>query len=138
MKAKHIQNLLGTIFLLLGGWAVLFPSVVEGFVLSSAHIIGSTSSAILIGCFGAQAILCSTLIFCTTFSARSFLIFGLIGSLPFFVFNYYFVFILPVFTDWMLLDFVGNVGILLFGVLGWRIKLQEERDAAAAVAGLKS
>jgi hypothetical protein len=130
MKARHIQNLLGSIFLLLGMWALFFPSVVETFVLAPEYFIGSTSSALLIGCFGAQAILCSILIFCTTFSARTFLVFGLMGSLPFFVFNYYFVFILPVFTDWMLLDFVGNVGILLCGIIGWQIRLREETVSA--------
>ncbi|MGK0258223.1 MAG: hypothetical protein ACI96M_001656 [Candidatus Azotimanducaceae bacterium] len=129
MKAKYIQNLLGSIFLLLGTWALLFPSAVETFVLAPDYFIGSTSSALLIGCFGAQAILCSILIFCTTFSARTFLVFGLVGSLPFFGFNYYFVFILPIFTDWMLLDFVGNVGILMCGIIGWQIKLGEERVA---------
>lgn len=81
----------------------------------------------LIGCFGAQAVLCATVILTTTFTARTFLLFGLIGSIPFFVFNYYFVFVQPIFTNWMLLDFLGNVGILLCGLAGWRFKLKDER-----------
>ena len=129
MKAQHIQRFLGAIFLLLGLWALVFPAMVETFVLAQDHFIGTTASAVLIGCFGAQAVLCSILIFTTSFSARTFLIFGVLGSIPFFIFNYYFVFVTPIFTDWMLLDFAGNVGILLCGVIGWRIKLREESVA---------
>lgn len=126
MTAKHIQYLLGVIFLILGLWALAFPAHVEGLVLSPEHFIGSTSSAVLIGCFGAQAILCAVLILSTTFKAQTFLLFGLIGSLPFFVFNYYFVFIVPVFNQWMIIDFAGNLGILLCGIAGWQIKQREE------------
>ena len=117
---------LGTIFLVLGLWALMLPGVVERIVLTQDHVIGSSASAVLIGCFGAQAVLCSILIFTTKFTSRTFLIFGLVASLPFFVFNYYFVFINPIFTNWMLLDFVGNVGILLCGVIGWHLKRNEE------------
>jgi hypothetical protein len=125
MKASSIQKLLGCIFLLLGLWALLFPGMVEGFAIAPEYFVGSTATAVMIGCFGAQAVLCSVLIFTSTFSARTFLIFGLVGSLPFFVFNYYFVFVLPVFSNWMLLDFVGNLGILGCGVAGWYLKKQE-------------
>ena len=130
MRAKHIQNLLGVVFLVLGLWALVFPTMVERLVLTPIHFIGSASSAVLIGSFGAQAVLCSILILSTTFTARTFLLFGLVGSLPFFAFNYYFVFVVPIFTDWMLLDFVGNVCILLCGVVGWRMKRKEDSAGA--------
>jgi hypothetical protein len=113
--------LLGTIFLGLGGWALIFPATVEGLVLRPEHYIGSPASSILIGCFGAQAVLCSVVIFTSTFTARTFLIFGLVGSLPFFAFNYYFVYVLKIFSSWMLIDFIGNAGILLCGIIGWRL-----------------
>lgn len=125
MTASFIQKLLGCIFLSLGLWALLFPGMVESFVLAPEHLVGTLASAVFIGCFGAQAVLCSVLIFTTTFSARTFLIFGLVGSIPFFVFNYYFVFVLPVFSNWMLIDFVGNLGILGCGVAGWYLKNNE-------------
>lgn len=126
MKAIYFQRLLGSIFLLLGLWALLFARQVEAFALAPEHFIGTTASAVLIGCFGAQAVLCATLIFTTRFTARTFLVFGIVGSIPFFVFNFYFVFVLPIFTNWMLLDFVGNVGILLCGLVGWRLSRQED------------
>ena len=126
MKAITIQYLLGAIFLLLGLWALLFPGSVERMAIAPPYYIGNYASAVLIGCFGAQAVLCATLLFSATFTARTFLVFGLIASLPFFVFNYYFVFVVPVFTQWMVLDFVGNLGILACGLAGWRVKRREE------------
>ena len=59
------------------------------------------------------------------FRPSTFLIFGLIGSLPFFVFNIYFYFVAQIFTDWMLLDVIGNVGILACGLIGSRLKASE-------------
>lgn len=125
MTARSMQRLLGLIFLILGGWTLAFPAYVEGFVLAPDHFMGTTASAVLIGCFGAQAVLCSVLILTSEFTPRTFLVFGLVGSLPFFVFNYYFVFIEPIFNQWMVLDFLGNLGIIACGIAGWRMKLRE-------------
>ena len=125
--ARRIQTLLGLIFLGLGGWVLLFASQVEALVLAPDHVMGTTASAVLLGCFGAQAVLCGTVILSAEFTARTFLVFGLVGSLPFFVFNYYFVFVVPVFSSWMLVDVAGNVGILACGLAGWRILSREAR-----------
>ena len=129
MKAIHLQRFLGFIFLSLGLWALLLPAQVEQFTFSPNYVVGNATSAVLVGCFGAQAVLCAVLIFTTQFRAQTFLAFGVIGSVPFFVFNYYFVFVVPMFTHWMLLDFVGNLGILISGILGWRMKQREESTA---------
>ena len=126
MSATSLQRALGSIFLILGLWVLLFPSHAEQTALSPEHYIGTYTSAVLVGCFGAQAVLCSILLFTAVFTSRTFLIFGLVGSVPFFAFNYYFLYVVPVFNDWMFLDFVGNIGILLCGIIGWRIKLREE------------
>jgi len=47
-------------------------------------------------------------------------VFGLLASVPFFVFNVWFVWVTEMFTGWMLLDFAGNLSFLLIGILGWR------------------
>jgi hypothetical protein len=60
------------------------------------------------------------------FKASTFLVFGLAGSLPSFAFNYYFYFVAQIFTHWMLLDFVGNIGILASGGVGYRMKIKED------------
>ena len=130
MSASLIQKFLGFIFLSLGLWALLFPATVERLVLAPEYYSGTVASAILVGCFGAQAVLCSVLIFTSQFKATTFLVFGLVGSVPFFVFNYYFVFVMPVFSDWMVLDFVGNIGILACGMAGWYLKRRESEEFA--------
>lgn len=119
--ARSLQMVLGAIFVTLGSWVLLFPGIVEQLALNPDYVIGSITSRVLIGCFGAQAILCGVVILSARFTARTFLIFGVIGSVPFFVFNYYFVFVVPVFSEWMLLDVLGNVGILTCGLWGWRV-----------------
>ncbi len=126
MSAKHIQYFLASIFLGLGGWCLVSPLMVEALVFRPEYRDTSALTPILIGCFGAQAMLTGAVIALAEFRPRTFLIFGLIGSLPFFGFNYYFYFVAEMFTDWMLLDFVGNVGILACGVLGWRLRGSEE------------
>ncbi len=125
MRAIHLQRLLAFIFLGLGGWCLLFPATVEALVLRPEYYVGNNTSALLMGCFGAQAILAGTLILTAEFTPRTFLIFGLVGSIPFFGFNYYFYFVKSMFTDWMLLDFAGNIGILALGIAGWRMKTCE-------------
>ena len=127
MTARHLQIALGLIFLLLGSWVVLFAAQVERLVLTPDHFMGTTSSAVILGCFGAQAILCGTIILSARFTKQTFLIFGLVGSLPFFAFNYYFMFVVPVFSGWMILDFLGNLGILACGLGGWRMMSREGR-----------
>ncbi len=125
MKASQIQKLLALIFILLGGWCLFFPQTVESLVFKPEYYIGSTSSSILMGCFGAQAVLGGIVIWTSVFKARTFLIFGLIGSVPFFAFNYYFYFVAQIFSHWMLLDFAGNLGILTCGILGYQLAKKE-------------
>lgn len=123
--ALQIQKGLSLIFLLLGGWCVFFPSIVEMLVLKREYYLGNEVSSLFIGCFGAQAVLCSIVIWTSTFTAKTFLFLGVLGSVPFFIFNYYFYFVVKMFTDWMLLDFVGNIGILTLGLVGYRMKSKE-------------
>lgn len=107
MKSRHLRTLLGLVFLVLGGWVLLFPGPVETLVLTPDHVIGALTSRVLLACFGAQAVLCGTVILASHFTARTFLIFGLVGSLPF---------------------FVGNFGILTCGIWGWILKRREGND----------
>ena len=125
MKAIHVQRLLALIFIGLGGWCLLFPAVVESVVMQPAYYIGNATSALFVACFGAQAILAGIIICTSRFLPSTFLIFGIVASIPFFGFNYYFYFVRGMLTDWMLLDFVGNVGILACSLWGYRLSLSE-------------
>lgn len=120
MSALTIQRILAALFLGLGGWCLLFPRLVERLGFTSEHFIGTPASAVLIGAFGAQACLCAIVIALSRFRPITFLVLGLLGSFPFFAFNYYFVFATEMFSRWMLLDFVGNISILALCLLGYR------------------
>ncbi len=132
MKAIHIQWFLSFIFLSLGGWAMLAPDMVEALVLKPEHYIGTQASHLFVACFGAQAVLCGIVILMSRFTPHTFLVFGFFASFPFFAFNYYFYFVQQIFTDWMLLDFVGNIGILVCGVVGYKLSLREQNHAEAS------
>lgn len=126
MTSKSIQYFLALIFLGLGGWCLITPQMVEALVFRPAYQDMTATSAVLMGCFGAQAVLAGTVIATSEFKPRTFLIFGVVGSMPFFVFNFYFYYVAEMFTAWMLLDFAGNIGILTCGILGYRLKRAEE------------
>ena len=49
--------------------------------------------------------------------------------LPFFVFNWYFHYRVPVLTSIGMLDFAGNVSMLVLAVIGWRAAPAEEVGA---------
>ena len=129
MNPRRIQLLLAFVFLSLGGWVLLYPGVVERLSLLPEFQHNSPTTRLLLGCFGAQAILCGTVIAFSEFKARTFLVFGLVGSIPFFIFNYYFLFVAKMFTPLMWLDFAGNVAILTLCVMGWR-KLRHQGTAS--------
>ena len=74
----------------------------------------------MIGCFGAQAMLCGLFISLSRLTRRAFLAYGL-SLFLFFAFNYYFVFAEPVFSKWMALDFIANVFMLGLCVMGYRL-----------------
>jgi len=125
MKALHLQRGLAFIFFSLGGWCLVDPITVEKLVMRPEFYVGNSTSALFIGCFGAQAVLVSLVMWTSIFKPVTFLVFGVFGSVPFFAFNYYFYFEAKMFTEWMLLDFVGNTGILICGLLGYRMSKLE-------------
>jgi hypothetical protein len=114
-----LQRLIAVPFLVLGAWCLLHPSSAEQLSIRPEFRHMSTTSALLIGCFGAQAMLCGLFIILSRFTRWTFLGYGL-ALLPFFVFNYYFVFVVPMFTAWMALDFVANLFMLAVCFAGWK------------------
>jgi|SRR4249919_1223793 len=125
MRAHTLQRILALVFLVLGAWCLLQPRMVESLAIRPEHQVLNATSAVFIACFGAQAMLCGVLIWFARFTPKTYLAFGLLGSIPFFAFNVYFYFVVPIFTRWMLLDFVGNVVILACGLWGYRLARRE-------------
>lgn len=137
VKSYHFQYALAAIFIGLGSWCVLDAHGVERLVLKPEFQDLSATSGLLLGCFGAQAILVGTLVALCKFKPITFLGFGLVGSVPFFVFNWYFVFVAKMFTPFMLIDFAGNIGILACGIIGFLLMRREEsRAPGSALSGM--
>ena len=93
--------------------------MVEQLTLTAAYQHNSATTSLLIGCFGAQAVLSGLFAAFSRFTKTTFLVYA-IALLPFFWFNYWFVFVVPMFNAWLALDFVSNLAMLALCVLGWR------------------
>ena len=126
LTSRQIQVALSAIFIVLGAWCVVAPGNVEGLMLRPEYQHQDATTHVLLGCFGAQAILAGTLLYLADLSPSAFLMFGLIGSIPFYIFfNWYFYFVQPMFTSLMLVDVLGNTGILCCGIAGYYLKKRE-------------
>ena len=112
------QRLIAVPFLVLGSWCLLLPEMVERLGVRPEHYHGSATTALFIGCFGAQAVLSGLFAAFSLFTRTTFLVYGL-ALLPFFWFNYWFVFVVPIFNEWMALDFVANLAMLALCVIGY-------------------
>lgn len=120
MSARVTQYLIGAVFLVLGGWALLFPSSVIDMAIRPEFHSADYLTTFTMACFGAQACLFALVAFTAVFTRRTFLAYG-IALLPFFAFNYYFYLEVPLLTEIGLLDFVGNSIMLALCWHGWRV-----------------
>lgn len=120
MKAQTIQRLIALPYLLLGGWCLVAPMTIERMMINPDWQHMSQTTALMIGCFGAQAVLGGLFLWFSRLSRTGFLVYA-IALLPFFVFNYWFVFVVPLFNQWMALDFISNAVMLALSLWGWRV-----------------
>ena len=118
------QRLIAVPFLVLGAWCLVLPGQVEWLGFRPEYLHASTTTAVMMGCFGAQAILSGLFAAFSRFTRTTFLVYG-IALLPFFWFNYWFVFVVPVFNQLMLIDFAANVAMLALCVIGYRASARE-------------
>ena len=125
MSRLTAQRLIAVPFLVLGAWCLLFPQMVERLGFAPEYYHGTATTALMMGCFGAQAMLAGLFAFFSRFTRTTFLVYA-IALLPFFWFNYWFVFVVPMFNQWMLLDFAANVAMLALCVIGYRASPAEQ------------
>lgn len=104
---------------------MIAPGTVETLGLRLPFQHNDVTTHLFLSCFGAQAVLVGTILYVAELSPNAFLTFGLVGSIPFFLFDWYFYFVEPIFTGFILLDVFGNLGILFCGVQGYRLKKRE-------------
>jgi hypothetical protein len=119
MASKRIQYMLASVFFVLGGWCVLSPNSVMDLAITPEYRSTARIVPILMGAFGAQAIIAGTFAAFSTFTKETFAAYGLV-LLPFFVFDYWFYVVDPMLTEVGLLDALGNVFMLALCFLGWR------------------
>lgn len=125
MTARTAQFLIAAVFLILGGWCLFAPSNVIDLAFTDAYRDSSFINRFTIACFGAQAVLFGLMALVTRWSARSFAVFAVL-LLPFFAFNYWFHYEVPVLTSIGMLDFAGNVTMLVLAIIGWRAARAED------------
>jgi hypothetical protein len=125
MSARTAQLLIAAVFLLLGGWSLFAPASVIELAITPAYRDSSFLTRFTMACFGAQAVLFGLMALVTRWNARSFAVFAVL-LLPFFGFNYWFHYEVPVLTSIGMLDFAGNVTMLVLAILGWRAARGEE------------
>ena len=119
MTVRQIQWLLASVFFVLGGWCVVSPSSVMALTIRPEHQTDHPTALLALGAFGAQAMIAGLFAAFSRFTKATFLAYG-IGLLPFFVFDWWFYVVEPVFTPLGMLDAVGNVAMLGLCWLGWR------------------
>lgn len=119
MSTIAIQRAIAAVFLILGLWCLAAPASVITLTVRPEFQSGDPLLPLAIGAFGAQAILAGLFAALSSFTRITFLVFG-IALLPFFVFDYWFYFIEPIFNALILLDVVGNVIMLALCIVGYR------------------
>jgi hypothetical protein len=119
LTVRTIQWAIAAVFFILGGWALLAPQSVIDLTLLPQYRTGTPILPFAIGCFGAQALIAGLFAAFARFTRATFLAFG-IALIPFFVFDWWFTFVDPVFTRLGLLDALGNAVMLAMCVVGWR------------------
>ena len=128
MRAMTIQRVIAAVFLGLGGWALLAPSSVIELAFTPAYRDHSYMMHFVMAAFGAQACLFGALALVVKFGSRGFALLAVL-LVPFFVFDWYFHWVVPVLTPVGMLDLVGNAVMFVLCLTGWRIARREEGRA---------
>jgi hypothetical protein len=128
MSARTAQFLIAAVFLILGGWALFAPASVIDLAVTDAYRDSTFLTRFTMACFGAQAVLFGLMTLVVQWRARSFAVFAVL-LLPFFGFNYWFHYEVPVLTSIGMLDFAGNITMLVLAIVGWRAARADEARA---------
>lgn len=119
MSVRAIQGAIAAVFFILGGWALIAPQSVIDLAFLPEYRVGTPILPFVVACFGAQAMISGLFAAFSRFTRATFLAYG-IALLPFFLFNWWFTFVDPVFTSLGLLDAAGNAIMLVMCIVGWR------------------
>lgn len=118
-RARNARLAIAAVFLILGGWCLLAPGMVLDLGVRPEARSHSPIELLLMGCFGAQALLAGLFAALGRFTARTFAAYA-VALLPFFVFDWYFYAVDRLLTAFVLLDALGNAFMLAMCWTGWQ------------------
>ena len=127
MTARLCQYLIALVFLGLGGWGLFFPASVIDLALTDAYREDTFMMRFTMACFGAQAVMFGIMALVVKWTSRAFAVFAVV-LIPFFGFNYYFHYEVPVLTSIGMLDFAGNLTMFIACFIGWKAARADEQD----------
>lgn len=133
MTRRLAQYYIALVFLGLGGWALFAPASVIELALTEPYRDQSFIMRFTMACFGAQAVMFGIMALVVRWNARAFAVFAVV-LVPFFIFNWYFHYEMPVLTSIGMLDFAGNLTMFIACFIGWRAARAEETSSG----GIKS
>jgi hypothetical protein len=119
MTARTAQSGIAAIFLILGAWCLLGPQSVLDLGVQPEFRSNAAIASVFVACFGAQAMIAGLFAATAIFTRLTFLLYG-IALLPFFVFDYWYYAVVPMFNDLILVDAAGNAIMLALCWIGWR------------------
>ena len=123
-EARRWQYLIASVFLILGGWCLFSPNSVMELTVRPEHRNQLPLTSVTIGAFGAQAVLIGIVSATSRYTARTFMALG-VAMLPFFVFDWWFYAVEPIFNELILLDVAGNIAMLAACLRGWWLLRQD-------------
>ncbi|MGB3710715.1 MAG: hypothetical protein WA985_03395 [Erythrobacter sp.] len=127
MIARICQYYIAAVFLLLGAWALVLPGHVIEWTVTEAYRDDAFLTRFALACFGAQAVLFGLMTLVVRWTARAFAVFAVL-LLPFFWFNWHFHYETPVLNTIGMLDFAGNITMLVAALVGcWATDRTEQQ-----------
>lgn len=132
-EALRLQYAIGAVFFVLGGWCLVAPSSVIALTVRPAFQSENALVAITMGAFGAQAVLAGVFATFSRFTRLTFAAFGA-AIVPFFVFDWWFYAVLPVFNELILLDVIGNMIFIAVSARGYFLLARESRQKLNVVS----
>lgn len=134
MRARLCQFVIALVFLGLGGWALFAPQSVVDLALTESYREDSFILRFTMACFGAQAVMFGIMALVVKWKARAFATFAVV-LIPFFIFNWYFHYEVPVLTTLGMLDFAGNLVMFIACLVGWQAARAEEQSGIGELRG---
>ena len=119
-EARRLQYAIAAVFLILGGWCLVWPSSVIVLTVRAEHQTDHPLALVSLGAFGAQAMLAGLFAAFSRFTRATFAAFG-IAIAPFFAFDWWFYAVVPLFNELILLDALGNVIFIALCLRGYFI-----------------